>query len=160
MSDFISKVINLCILFTMILAAMGMVFTSQMMTGQRLVLNEASEFLNKTADKAFLNTADIDELYMKMNSHGMLLDVEVERLIYAPIEKDGAVVANYTKAESTEDLGIELNGLRNNTIQFNKNDLVRIKVKEIGMTSTRRFIYKLIGVDTGSFDFTLAAPVQ
>ena len=160
MHDFISKVVNLCILFTMILAVLGMVFASQMMTSQRLILNEASEFLDKVSDKAYLNTDDLDELYMRMNSHGMLMDVEVERLIYAPIEKDGAVMANYTKADSTEDMGVELAGVTINEIKFNKNDLVRIKVKEVGMPATRRYLYRLIGIDTGTFEFALAAPVQ
>ncbi len=160
MSDFISKVVNLCILFTMILAVMGMVFASQQATSQRLVLNEATEFLDKVSDKAYLTASDMDELYMRMNSHGMLLDVEVERLMYAPMEKDDAVISNYTSVDSTETLGVEKNGQKKSEIAFNKNDLVRIKVKEIGMPGTRRFIYKLIGIDTGAFEFALAAPVQ
>lgn len=160
MSDFISKVVNLCILFTMILAVMGMVFASQQATSQRLILNEATEFLDKVADKAYLTAGDVDELYMRMNSHGMLLDVEVERLMYAPMEKDDAVISNYTSVDSTETLGVEKNGQKKSEIAFNKNDLVRIKVKEIGMPGTRRFIYKLIGIDTGAFEFALAAPVQ
>lgn len=160
MSDFISKVVNLCILFTMILAVMGMVFASQQATSQRLVLNEATEFLDKVSDKAYLTAGDMDELYMKMNSHGMLLDVEVERLMYAPMEKDDAVISNYTSVDSTETLGVEKDGQKKSEIAFNKNDLVRIKVKEIGMPGTRRFIYKLIGIDTGAFEFALAAPVQ
>lgn len=160
MSDFISKVVNLCILFTMILAVMGMVFASQQAESQRLVLNEATEFLDKVSDKAYLTAGDMDELYMRMNSHGMLLDVEVERLMYAPMEKDDAVISNYTSVDSTETLGVEKNGQKKSEIAFNKNDLVRIKVKEIGMPGTRRFIYKLIGIDTGAFEFALAAPVQ
>lgn len=160
MSDFISKVVNLCILFTMILAVMGMVFASQQATSQRLVLNEATEFLDKVSDKAYLTAGDMDELYMRMNSHGMLLDVEVERLMYAPMEKDDAVISNYTSVDSSETLGVEKNGQKKSEIAFNKNDLVRIKVKEIGMPGTRRFIYKLIGIDTGAFEFALAAPVQ
>ena len=160
MSDFISKVVNLCILFTMILAVMGMVFASQQATSQRLVLNEATEFLDKVSDKAYLTAGDMDELYMRMNSHGMLLDVEVERLMYAPMEKDDAVISNYTSVDSTETLGVEKNGQKKSEIAFNKNDLVHIKVKEIGMPGTRRFIYKLIGIDTGAFEFALAAPVQ
>ena len=160
MSDFISKVVNLCILFTMILAVMGMVFASQQATSQRLVLNEATEFLDKVSDKAYLTAGDMDELYMRMNSHGMLLDVEVERLMYAPMEKDDAVISNYTSVDSTETLGVEKDGQKKSEIAFNKNDLVRIKVKEIGMPGTRRFIYKLIGIDTGAFEFALAAPVQ
>jgi hypothetical protein len=159
-SDFISKVVNLCILFTMILAVMGMVFASQQATSQRLVLNEATEFLDKVSDKAYLTAGDMDELYMRMNSHGMLLDVEVERLMYAPMEKDDAVISNYTSVDSTETLGVEKNGQKKSEIAFNKNDLVRIKVKEIGMPGTRRFIYRLIGIDTGAFEFALAAPVQ
>ena len=160
MSDFISKVVNLCILFTMILAVMGMVFASQQATSQRLILNEATEFLDKVSDKAYLTASDMDELYMRMNSHGMLLDVEVERLMYAPMEKDDAVISNYTSVDSTETLGVEKDGQKKSEIAFNKNDLVRIKVKEIGMPGTRRFIYKLIGIDTGAFEFALAAPVQ
>lgn len=144
----------------MILAVMGMVFASQQATSQRLVLNEATEFLDKVSDKAYLTAGDMDELYMRMNSHGMLLDVEVERLMYAPMEKDDAVISNYTSVDSTETLGVEKDGQKKSEIAFNKNDLVRIKVKEIGMPGTRRFIYKLIGIDTGAFEFALAAPVQ
>lgn len=160
MSDFISKVVTLCILFTMILAVMAMVFTSQMMTSQRLVLNEATEFLDKVSDKAYLTSTDVDEVYMRLNSHGMLLDVDVERLIYAPIEKDGTISSNYTKVDTTETLGVEKDGVTKNEITFNKNDMVRIRVSEIGMPAARRFLYKIIGVDTGKFQFTLAAPVQ
>ena len=160
MSDFISKVVTLCILFTMILACMGMVFTSQTMTSQRLILNEATEFLDRVSDKAYLTSSDMDEIYMELNSHGMLLDVDVERLIYAPINKDDTIISNYTKVDTTENLGVEIAGVTKNEIKFNKNDLVRIRVQEIGMPAATRFIYRLIGVDTGQFEFTLAAPIQ
>ena len=160
MSDFISKVINLCILFTMILAVLAMVYTSQMMTSQRLMLNEASEFLDKVADKAYLTASDVDEIYMKINSHGMIMDVEVERYVYAPLNKDDAIISNYTKVDSTENMGVEINGATKNEIQFNKNDLVKIKVKEISMSAARRYLFRMIGVDTGTFQFTLASPVQ
>lgn len=160
MSDFISKVVNLCILFTMILAVIAMVFVSQNMTSQRLMLNEATEFLDKVSDKAYLTSSDMDEIYMKLNSHGVLMDVEVERLIYAPLQKEDTIVSNYTKADSTENLGVEIDGVTKNEIQFNKNDIVRIRTKEIGMSSARRFLFRIVGIDTGAFSFTLASPVQ
>lgn len=159
MSDFVSKIVNLCITFTMVLAVIAMVFASEMMTSQRLILNESSVFLNKVADKSYINIADLNELYMSVNSHGMLVDVEVERLIYEPINRDGEVISNYVKAESTEELGVQIGGTTINEIRFNKNDLVRVRIKEVGMTTARKFIYDMIGIDTGSFELSMSAPV-
>ena len=122
MSDFISKVVTLCILFTMILACMGMVFTSQTMTSQRLILNEATEFLDRVSDKAYLTSSDMDEIYMELNSHGMLLDVDVERLIYAPINKDDTIISNYTKVDTTENLGVEIAGVTQGALHIFPND--------------------------------------
>ena len=69
----------------------------------------------------------MDEIYMELNSHGMLLDVDVERLIYAPINKDDTIISNYTKVDTTENLGVEIAGVTKNEIKFNKQIYAKIR---------------------------------
>ena len=157
MSDFISKVIDLLIAFTIILMALAFKYTSQLMTSQRLVYNEADKFLDMVSDKGFIDSKDLDEFYLQLNSHGLLFDVDVERLVFAPTQDaHGNVVKNYTMVESSEKLGLN----SDEEIDFEPNDLIRLRIKEISAPAIRRFTYTLIGMDTGGTNLVLESPVR
>lgn len=173
MTDFINRILNLVILFTaLVIAPLLFTFLSSKLTDERLILNEVTEFLDKTSDKASMNEYDIDELYLKLNSHGMLLDVEVERLIYAPTTNaDGVLIENYIKADTITDVIRENEQKAINAgkpkserevaeIKFNSNDSIRVRVREIGTSTGRRILYNILKIDTGRFELTMAATVQ
>lgn len=167
MSDFISKTVNILIIFTMALATMILVFTCNIMMNQRMALSKADEFIEQTADIGYLTADDLDHFYIEMNNYGMLLNVDVEKLQMDTIKKDnGDNGFSYTMVQTSEKLG---HGDANedgkvdsddNTMEFSTGDIVRVRVQEVGMTALRRFIYNIIGMDTGSFHFTLAAAVR
>lgn len=173
MTDFVNRVLNLVILFTaLVIAPLLFTFLSSQLTDQRLILNEVTEFLDKTSDKAAMNEYDIDKLYMKLNSHGMLLDVEVERLIYAPTTNaDGVLIENYIKADTITDIIRQneqkaVNAGKNKKdrevaeIRFNSNDSIRVRVREIGTSTSRRVLYTILKIDTGPYELTMSATVQ
>lgn len=43
--------------------------------------------------------------------------------------------------------------------QFNYGDIIQVEIKEIGISTARRFMYSILKVDEGAFEFTLAGEV-
>lgn len=173
MTDFINTILKLVILFVaLVIAPITLTFLSSKLTSERLILNEVTEFLDKTVDKATVNEYDIDELYMKLNSHGMLLDVEVERLIYAPTTNAaGDLIDNYVKSDTITDIikneedaaeaaGKDKKDRKMAEIRFNSNDSVRVRINEIGVSTGRRVVYTILKIDTGQYKLTMSASVQ
>ena len=98
-----------------------------------------------------LRKTDINELYLQCNSHGMVVDVNVERLVYAMTldENTGEYEYDYVVDKSFT------HGITN----LNPSDMIKVSVEEITYSSTRRITYKLLGIDEGFFKFSLCGMV-
>lgn len=132
-----------------------MSYQSDMNTSKRLILNEITNFLDKISDKKSIDKNDIDEFYLTINSHGMVMDAEIK--ILAPM------------AELTESYYITLYNLSDENEMATKNlatqpinDLksgyvIQVRVFEISISPARRMMYTTMGYDNGGYDQTMAS---
>lgn len=148
MTDFLNKVVTLILIFILlILAPLLISYMSTEMTTQRLVLNEVTQFIDRVTDKASITTEDLDDLYLGVNSHGGIFNVDVERFIKVASENpDGTVKTLYYAADTLEVL--------------NQSDVVKVTVSETGMSGGSRLMWLLLKVDKGKFEFSLAGSVR
>lgn len=148
MTDFINKIIMIVLIF-ILFACGGLLFTTTMADAraQLLIMNDVTLFLDKTTDKGAITESDLDILYIDVNSHGLTVDVDVERSVRtASKDADNEIVIVYIPVDDLDVL--------------NHTDAVKVTVKEIGTSPGRMLAYKLIGVDSGRFEFSLAGSVS
>lgn len=144
MSDIINKVITIILVFVMlVIAPMVISYKTEDMMGKRQILNDVSEFIDMVKHKTKITSGDLDELYIKCNSHGLAVDVSVKRIIRT---------ANNTFAVDMMNIGGEGQPL-------NTGDIIKVTVNDIGISNTRRIIYKVLKIDEGEFKFSLAGEV-
>jgi hypothetical protein len=152
MTDFINKIITIALIFVMLVLAPIMIsYKTDEMLAKREILNDVDTFIDKICDAGAIKQADIDELYMQCNSHGMVIDVTVERLVYATTVDTQTNVVNY-------DYIVDTNFGTESTL-LNPSDMIKVSVNEMVYSSTRRITYKLLGVDEGFFSFSLCGIV-
>ncbi len=148
MSDFINKVVTIILIFIMlVLAPLLISYMTTDMRAQRLVLNDVTNFIDRVTDKGSITNEDIDQLYLDINSHGLVLDATVKRLVRAAsMDPDGTVKTVYF---AVDDLSV-----------MNPGDVIQVNISEIGVSTSRRLTYNLLRVDNGQFKFTLAGTVR
>lgn len=149
MVDFINKIITIILIFVMlVLAPLLITYMMEDLRAQRLVLNEVSQFIDKVTDKGTITQEDLDQLYLAVNSHGKILDVVVKRFVrVASMDPTtGKVRTLYFAADKVEDM--------------NPGDIIQVTVREVGRSSVRTLTYKLLKVDIGRLEFSLAGTVR
>ncbi len=159
MSDFINKIVSIILIFIMlVLAPLLISYMTNNMKAQRLVLNDVTSFIDKVTDKGSISQSDLDQLYLDVNSHGLILDVDVKRLIKTATKlPDGTIKTVYFAAQGENSSNPNFDG----TIHYmNTGDVVQVTVREIGISTVRQLTYRLLKVDTGRFEFTLSGAVR
>lgn len=151
MTDFINKIVSIVLIFLLlVLAPLLISYKTDEMIAKRAILNEVNTFIDKVTDAGAIYQEDVDEIYLKCNSYGLIVDVNVERLVYATtlVQDTGEYIYDYVvdKDFSTGTL-------------LNPNDMIRVTVKESTYSSTRRLTYNLLKVDEGTFEFSLCGIV-
>lgn len=150
MSDFLNKVITIILIFVLlVLAPLLISYMSTDMVTERLVLNEVTQFIDRVTDKGSISDSDLNDLYLGVNSHGGTYDVKVER--YIRTETPGPLIPDKTK---TVYYNVEYIG------DLNLYDVVKVHVKEVGLSNSKRLMWQLLRVDKGSFEFSLAGTVR
>lgn len=152
MTDFINKIVSIILIFIMLVMAPLMIsYKTEEMIAKREILNDVNTFIDKICDSATIKSTDINELYLQCNSHGMVVDVNVERLVYAMTldEDTGEYIYDYVVDKSFN------NGITN----LNPSDMIKVSVDEVTYSSTRRITFKLLGIDEGFFEFSLCGMV-
>lgn len=154
MTDFINKVITIILIFILlVLAPLLISYMSTDMVTERLVLNEATQFIDRVTDRGVITNLDLNDIYLGVNSHGGVYDVKVERYIPIVESIDGKTKLSY---------------YRDNTIVekaeiyliLNVNDVVKVHVEEVGMSNSKRLLWQLLRIDKGKFEFSLAGTVR
>lgn len=156
MSDIINKIITIVLIFVLLILAPLLI--SDMisdMQARRLILNEATQFLDKVTDKGLITEDDLNQFYLSINSHGKIMDAYVKRLIRVAIMPEGELKTVYF----TQDF-VDGAGAGGDDIELNTGDVVQVAVREIGYSAVRNLVYRILGIDTGSFEFTLAGAVR
>lgn len=153
MTDFLNKIVSIVLIFVLlVLAPLLISYKTDEMLAKRLILNEVNTFIDKVTDAGAIYQEDIDEIYIMCNSHGLIVDVSVERLVYATtlVQDTGEYVYDYVVDKDFSKAGGTL---------LNPNDLIKVTVKEQTYSSVRRLTYSLLKVDEGLFEFSLCGIV-
>ena len=164
MSDFINKVITIVLIFVMlVLAPLLISYMSTDMTAERLILNDVTQFIDKVTDKYTITDYDLNDLYLAVNSHGGAYEVMVDRYqLYeepAP-ESEGGTRILYIRQDDAEQLADDLNYPNVTSIDLNTKDVVKVKVKEVALSSGKRLFWSIMRVDKGKLEFSLAGTVR
>ena len=164
MSDFINKVITIVLIFVMlVLAPLLISYMSTDMTAERLILNDVTQFIDKVTDKYTITDYDLNDLYLAVNSHGGAYEVMVDRyqLYEAPApESEGGTRILYIRQDDAEQLADDLNYPNVTSIDLNTKDIVKVKVKEVALSSGKRLFWSIMRVDKGKLEFSLAGTVR
>lgn len=150
MLDFANKIVSIVLCFVMLVFAPLMItYSTNDMIAKKEIMNDVAQFIDMAKDSGSITQKDLDKLYLDCNSHGMAVKVDVKRLIRVAVTDDEDVAKTvYYSVEKVEDLQ-----------NMNPSDVVQVNVKEIGITSVRNIIYKILGMDIGKFDLQLAGTV-
>lgn len=148
MNGFLSRMISLILVFFMlILAPLVNSYCVTEMENRRQLLNEVTGFLDMVTDKKTITNDDLNEFYMKVSSYGMVLDVEVNRLVKtATLESDGKVNITYMSAD---DISL-----------LNQRDVVQIKLKEKSQSAYQKILHIFLGLDDEYYSLTMAKMVH
>jgi hypothetical protein len=145
MSDILGKVMVLVLAFVLfILAPLTMLGVTQRAIAEREILNEVSLFADKVRDNASFTTADVTALSLQINSHGLVMNLQVTRQLKT-VKSDGIV--EYIPVAQSETF--------NRT--FNKGDIVQVTATETLITPMTKMVNNLLGYNQAGFSVTLAA---
>jgi len=157
LTDFVSKVITIIMCFVMLVVApILMVFATENGTSRLLVLNEITAFLDKVSDKGTISPTDLDQIYNDLNSHGMVLDVDVNRMMRVAFTEASSTGAGGTINEAYIKIE-EANGSED--INLNTKDVIQVHVYEVVDNPVRKLLYNFLRIDNGALDVTLAKTV-
>ncbi len=97
MNGFLSRIISLVLVFLMLNTGPIVKFLLCYGNGKpKTAVNEVTSFLDVVTDKKSITNDDMNEFYMKVASYGMVLDVQINRLVKtATLESDGNVNVTY-----------------------------------------------------------------
>jgi len=168
MSDYINKIITLVLIFVMlVIGPLTFSYLSDEMTSQRMILNEVTEFLDKVTDQGSISAADLDDFYLAINSHGLVLDAKVEnyRMVAEPGTLDEKRNSYYFMVDDFRELGTDKNGdgiisegerVRN----LLKRDIIKVHLEEMAVSPGRRLMYYVLRIDTGKYELSMSAAVN
>jgi len=148
MHGFLSRIVGLILAFLMlIIAPLINAYGVQEMENKVELLNDVSEFLDKQTDKGGITDEDMDQFYVNIQSHGMILDVKVDRLVKTATESgDGTIHTTYIAADD-------------NTI-LNKHDILKVKITEKSSTPYKRLLNVVLRMDDNPYKLEMAKMVK
>lgn len=168
MSDYINKIITLILIFVMlVIGPLTFSYLSDEMTSQRMILNEVTEFLDKITDQGSVSSADLDDFYLAINSHGLVLDAKVEnyRVVAEPGVEGDKRNSYYFMVDDFKELGTDIDG--DGTIgdservrSLLKKDIIKVHIEEMAVSPGRRLMYYVLRVDTGKYALSMSAAVN
>lgn len=148
MHGFLSRIVGLILAFLMlIIAPLINAYGVQEMEDKVELLNDVSEFLDKQTDKGGITDEDMDQFYVNIQSHGMILDVKVDRLVKTATESgDGTIHTTYIAADDNSIL--------------NKHDILKVKITEKSSTPYKRLLNVILRIDDNPYKLEMAKMVK
>lgn len=148
MHGFLSRIVGLILAFLMlIIAPLINAYGVQEMENKVELLNDVSEFLDKQTDKGGITDEDMDQFYVNIQSHGMILDVKVDRLVKTATESgDGTIHTTYIAADDNSIL--------------NKHDILKVKITEKSSTPYKRLLNVILRIDDNPYKLEMAKMVK
>lgn len=159
MEGFLSRLFGLILTFFMlIIAPLINAYGTQEMENRINILNDTSEFLDKQTDKGIITDADMDQFYSDIESHGMILDVKVNRLVHVSTTMDdGSTHTTYIASDENEK---DPSGKRNSVYNLNQHDVLQVKLREKSSTPYKRLLNTFLRIDDSPYELDMAKMVK
>lgn len=150
MEGFLSKCISIILLFfLLIIAPMINIYGQHEMQARMEILNDVTAFLDKVTDKGEITQDDIDEFTLKVESHGLVLDVIIDRLV-----KTAALVD-----ETGQELDIAYIAA-DDISKLSTGNIIKVTVKEISTTRFKKLLNIFLKINEPDFELTLSKMVR
>lgn len=158
MSGMMSKIIGLFFAFILcIMAPYSLAVLSDDITARHLVLSECENFVDEVSDTGRLTDDMLSNFYLDVASHGVMLDVTVEkytRVVENDTTSSGKLVTTYMRSECDPKNEI------GNTVNFSTGDKIVVHVEPVGYSAPQRIVLATIGRVLPDFDYTLPKRVR
>ncbi len=151
MADFLNKLVSIVLIFIMVLMTLVWNYTARDWSDRREVVQDVNLFLDKVIDKGSIEDEDLNQLYLDVNSHSMILNAVVKRMVRGSIRvpDESGVFITKTTYFAVEDLKV-----------LNPGDVVQVQIEEIGVSTVRELTYQVLKIDNGPFKYTVAGGVK
>lgn len=148
MHGFLSRTAGLVLVFFLLVVAPLLdTYGVQEMENRMETLNDVSEFLDKVTDKGEITEDDLNAFYLAVESHGMTLDVRVERLVKtATLLDDGTVSTAYIMADDRRSLNV--------------GDIVKVELREMSTTPYKKLLNMFLRLETRTYGLDMAKMVR
>lgn len=151
MSDFINKIVTVVLVFVMLVVAPLLVsYKTDDMLAKREILNDVELFIDKIQDTTTISSDDLDKLYLDCNSHGLTVNVTVKRLVATSVYDADMGISQTNYFAVTDEQSLK---------SINAGDIIQVNVEEVTISPARKATYKILKLDEGPFEFSLAGVV-
>lgn len=150
MEGFLSKCISILLIFLMlVIAPMINIYGQHEMLGRMEILNDVSSFLDKVTDKREITQEDLDEFTLMVESHGMVLDVNVDRLV-----KTATLIDADTKEVDVSYIAAD------DITTLSSGNIVKVTIKEISTTRFKKLLNVFLRINEPQFELTMSKMVR
>ena len=150
MEGFLSKCISIILIFfLLIIAPMINVYGQHEMQGRMEILNDVTLFLDRVTDKGEITQDDIDEFTLTVQSHGLVLDVEIDRLVKTTTIIDAATEELDTTYIAADDIRVLSTG-----------NIVKVSLQEISTTRFKKLLNIFLKFNEPKFELTMSKMVR
>lgn len=158
MEGFLSRLFGLILVFfLLIIAPLINAYGTQEMENRVDILNDTSEFLDKQTDKGNVTDQDLNQFFTKIESHGMVFDVKVNRLVRVSTKlKNGTIHTTYIAADEEK----KKNGTRPYIYKLNQEDVLQVKIREKSSTPYKRLVNAFLRIDDNAYKLDMAKAVK
>lgn len=150
MEGFLSRCISAVLIFLMlILAPLINIYGQHEMQSRMEILNDVTSFLDRVTDKGEITQDDLDEFALTVESHGLVLDVDVSRLVKTVVVLDPATNdcdVTYIAADSVSDLST--------------GNVVKVVINEVSSTRYRKLLNTFLRINEPSFKLSMSKMVR
>lgn len=150
MEGFLSKCISLVLIFLlMIIAPMINLYGQHEMQGRMEILNDVTSFLDKVTDKGEITQDDIDEFTLSVEAHGLVLDVNIDRLVKTATTIDNMKNELDIAYVAADDISTLSSG-----------NIIKVSVKEVSTTRYKKLLNIFLRFDEPYFELTMTKMVR
>lgn len=149
MYGFINKILGVIMCFIIIVLMLSAVMVSEQLQARRSIAAEVTNFVDEVTDTGVLNEKHVADLYLACSAYGPLVDVQVLRYVKVVNPDPTKPGETYLTYVASEDI-----------YHWNRGDLLKVKVTEVGPTGLASFLYRVIGLNMAPVDFSLAGRIR
>ena len=155
MSNMLSRLLAICLGFLLLVfAPFSLSVLSDNVSARYSIMNDVTNFTDEVADTRRITKDMLSNFYLDVASHGIMLDVTVERYVRV-VESDatsgGKLVTTYM-AQPVE--------ITDADFIFNSGDKVVVHVEPIGYSAPQRIVMSTIGQILPDFNYTFPVRVR